>query len=139
MCLYINVQQTKKHSYIKKNKQFKFYKTFEIGRSKLITINKRCEIPYTLDFIKSKGNIDLINLKNSFGVRIIEGGTIHAHIRRVSEFNFSYKQVQIPIIVNSDDIIAFGRNNDVCFFKYKIPKYSWDIINKKKINIFIFL
>ncbi|MDD5651235.1 MAG: hypothetical protein PHF86_12600 [Candidatus Nanoarchaeia archaeon] len=61
---------------------------------------------------------------------MIYQGAIHAFTSRTM-INDSNDFIQIPIIVESDDVIAFGNDNDVCFFKYKISRDTWRKIIKR--------
>jgi hypothetical protein len=117
MCLCINNIKTQKHSKIKTNKIYTFYKEFELFNGKIYTPYQYCNINKTVDFINAKGylNINLLDKQ-------INGGCIHSYITK-TESSF-YDSIIVPIKVESNDIIAFGENNDVCFFRYKIPETS---------------
>ena len=126
MCLYSDLLETKKHSKITTNKKFTFYKDFEIYYSmgnKIRTSYVGAPISYTLDFIEAKDALELDCGK-------IEGGAIHAYQNKKKEDSLYVKDIRVPIIVYADDIIAFGKKGDVCFFRYKISKKVWNWIEK---------
>jgi hypothetical protein len=125
MCLTIDPVLSRKHSSLKTNKTHTFYKVFEILNGELTTF-----------FINSKidNNAQIIELKNFFidvYENEIHAGVFHAYTTKTYS-NISGKYIiLIPITVESNDIVAFGINCDVCFTKYKISKQSWKLIHKQ--------
>lgn len=126
MCLNVDTVKTERHSEIKKNKRMIFWKKFQIQSSGIYTYFQNS--PLKLDekgFITAKGKLSINDNR-------IEGGCIHAYINAAAYVSRNPNVIVLPIIVQSDDVVAFGYNNDVCFFKYKLSKESW-----KKIKIAI--
>jgi hypothetical protein len=135
MCLTINKNLTKKHSSLKTNEKHTFYKIFEIENGELTTYYQNTKIEH---------NLETIELEDFF-INITENeiheGVFHAFTKKLNNGDnlihlHSLQNIQIPITVESNDIVAFGQNDDVCFTKYKISKQSWNLIHKriKKIN-----
>lgn len=124
MCLIVNREKTAKHSKLRKNSTMKFWKTLEVVDNKLITPFQRCEV--NPGIIVASDELDVFG----FGDGVyIEGGCIHAFVSRRSIFerwHLYYKHIYIPVYVDSDDVIAFGKHDDVCFFKYTIKKEDYD-------------
>jgi hypothetical protein len=134
MCLTIDREKTKKHSRLKSNKLFVFYKDFYVHKSSYIlqtfwnnqSISFETEIIEPHEFFIEITNIGIKDVAISIGV-------IHAYVQKnnsaVSKQN-SIDAICIPITVESNDIIAFGKYGDVCFSKYKIEKSTWQKIKK---------
>jgi len=140
MCLCINSERTKQHSLITTNKRLTFYKDFNIvegPHAKLAELHgiqtpyRNYDISYTLDFIEVKDELDIAGTA-------IFGGAFHAHITKYQDCFcyscFPRSRIRVPIIVYSDDVIAFS-STEVCFFKYRISKKVWvyifDMVKKK--------
>jgi len=136
MCLKVDKQKTAKHSLIKTNKKMRFWKKFELTREigTLLTPYTCCTVKRSLDYIKPKSFSPQFSCEY-FGTVMIEGGCIHAYCKK-QERIASSKYIVIPIIVESDDVIAFGQNLDVCFFKYKISNKTWEHIEKLRTKFF---
>jgi hypothetical protein len=156
MCLTVNREKTKRHSSITTNKKHRFYKIFKIHENELRTYfqNKIIEtdsqiIDCNAFFIDIKKALPSIfepkqffdDIKKAFDIiemntKIsLSNGVLHAYtnlynLNNAIRFNDS-KSIIIPIIVESNDIIAFGINGDVCMLKYKISKHSWKLIKQK--------
>ena len=125
MCLYSDTIKTKLHSKKTINKAFTFYKDFEFNSQgngiRTPFVGEHVDY-FTLDFIEAKGDL-------CFDGEAIAGGAIHARqVKR--QYGVYTNEIRIPIIVYSNDIIAFGINGDVCFFRYKISKRVWNWIEK---------
>jgi hypothetical protein len=138
MCLTSDKIKTKKHSLITINKKMRFWKEFEVTEEKgtLLTSFTSTTVKRTLNYIEP--TVSIPSVSNSCSVffkmeTIIEGGCIHAYIKYKKSKRYGY--IIVPIIVESDDIIAFGKNNDVCFFKYKISNHAWERIEKLRPSI----
>jgi hypothetical protein len=129
MCLYIDKEKTKNHSDLLRNKKHIFYKDFTFINFSFIKKDFRLcaffthyEIKLDCKMIEPK---EFYIEKNRF---LFKEGVIHAYVTKAGSnfFNFFLSQRchRFPIIVESDDIIAFGIDNDVCFSKYRLSKQS---------------
>jgi hypothetical protein len=130
MCLYIDKEKTKNHSSLKKNIKLTFYKIFTIRK-----FNKKDFVicTYYQEF-KIKIDTKIIEPKSFFfdiNSGMIEGGACHAYINDRKNLLHYNNEICIPIIVESNDVIAFGNNGDVCFSKYEISKSSWQLVKSK--------
>jgi hypothetical protein len=136
MCLFVDRKQTKHFSKIKKG-TYIFYKTFNVLNSEILCLRSpvtATELPINFTkSIKAKGYLDIVKNLNDASISdekisIINGGAVHAYVKYKTPRKF---QITIPIQVESDDIIAFGIMDDVCFFKYKITEETWKKIKLK--------
>lgn len=126
MCLFIDLEKTKKHSNYKENKKHIFYKAFYINYTGLYTAYQNYPITPTTDHTKAKGSFNIVRKYR------IDRGVIHAYTKkRINEKHF----ICVPIIVESNDIIAYGIENEVCFFKYRFSKETVKIL-KERLNDF---
>lgn len=151
MCLKIDKEKTKEHSKVI-DKRFIFYKVYKINFISSSSI-KQLSTLYQEDKIKTniviaKGDLDL-NLReitnyNSdysyYKSDFIGGGCIHAWTNKkigsdiIRTTFFNNNLIQLSIEVHSDDIIAYGQNEDVCFFNYKFTKQSIKKLKSLGIN-----
>jgi len=143
MCLFIDEEETAKHSLRKSNKKLTFYKTFIVNKNNIETPFYSFIIPFNYSgYIVPETNLpDIIIQKKTHAYykneKLIEGGVIHANTQnRSSMCHVIPNGKEIPIEVLSDDVVAFGKFNDVCVFKYKIPKSSWLKIKKIKAKLY---
>jgi hypothetical protein len=149
MCLIVDYEKTETFSkrYVE-NTQLIWYKSFwfDAPSEILRTLFKNVSINKTLDFISEPIEHLNISIDNN-GRRIIESGCLHCFIKHQNSNTIVYKNVinelyfekcyyiSLPIIVNSDDVISLGRFNSLesaVVSRYKIPKSSWDLVNKFK-------
>lgn len=129
MCLWVDEEKTRKHSKETKNKTYVFYKTFIIHINKLFTPYQCVEIKGP-GIIEAEGEINLIKWNDSFfkcsNVEpMIDSGVCHGYTNKISQYNpktRKWKTKAIKIYVKSNDIVAFGLDDEVCFFKYEIKK-----------------
>lgn len=138
MCLTVDEHKTQKHSLIKTNKKMMFWKEFELTEKKgiLCTPFFSCLVKRSSEYIKPDYKFPSITKRTDLCFQIlIEGGCIHAYCKRQLK-NADSKYIVIPIIVESNDVIAFGQRSDVCFFKYKISNQTWINIEKTRAKLY---
>jgi hypothetical protein len=133
MCLIIDKKKTNSFNF-SKQKIFTFFKYFYI----------HCDYPHQISTIQryeaisinykkpiiAQGHLDFNLFKNKESS--IYGGVIHAYVKSSVRKNiYKINELEIPIEVLTKDIIAFGNKDDVCFWKYKIPQTSWNLVKLK--------
>lgn len=135
MCLIVDIKRTKQHSKLKTNRQLIFYKDFFLQSYGLQTFWTNSIVEENSWIIHpDKFYIDT-SRSNTPGEIQIYGGVIHAYVQKTySKIHKSELGICIPIVVESDDVIAFGTYGDVCFSKYKIEKSSWEMVKRKRIR-----
>lgn len=149
MCLTVDKIKTAKHSTLLKNKKIIFWKLFCINNQTLYSFYTMSQIHYQNDYILPKQNNGLqpsiqITKYNTH----INGGCLHAFTLKpqlldrtstaITHNQFTVSPCQpnkqqtilLPIIVYSNDVIAYGTDNDACFFKYKFSKATKQKIKK---------
>ena len=160
MCLVIDEEKTKKIKRLLKirpDKKLIFYKVFEKSSTEvsmsyipvdctnfyhtdtnsLTTLYRRNRI-YNFGTVESEGPIqykEARTVPKLYGV--VYGGVCHAFVTTKvgyyleRDFGKDWRElVTIPITVYLKDIFAYGMNNDVCFFKYRIEESTWKKIFK---------
>lgn len=137
MCLRVDKQKTAKHSLIKTNKKMRFWKEFELTKEvgTLLTPYYSCIVKRSSDYITPSKFSPQFSC-SYFGTVTIEGGCIHAYYKQQEQIASS-RYIVVPIVVESDDVIAFGQNFDVCFSKYKITNQTWNHIEKVRADTYI--
>jgi hypothetical protein len=127
MCLIINKRLTKKYDNVK-NTVYVFYKEFHVEFR-----IAQLKTPYQYKTIKTYGVVEAecdLNINRYKTITTITGGCCHAYINKQKGIEiikkFSDCGSLIPIYVKSEDIIAAGKENDICFFKYEIKQKDWD-------------
>lgn len=143
MCLEIDRRKTNLFSRKNSEKDLIFIKKFEITNfNKLITYYQNSFLYNQNGYFIAKGLLNVC-------FNIIYGGCIHAFINKKSlkphlykikndnEYvhNIYEKIIYLTIKVHSEDIIAFGKDCDVCFLKYKFTEKSEQTLKKLGIKI----
>jgi hypothetical protein len=130
MCLYVDHVKTKTFKTINNSKHiYTFYKLFKIDDGFLLT-------PFQKTKIKNFGIIKAdtskyYNYLNNYDNAAIESGACHAYCIPVSSIS---NYICLPVYVKYENVIAFGRYDDVCFTQYEIKEKHW---NKLKFKFFI--
>lgn len=134
MCLNIDKERTKKHSNQIKNKKCVFYKDFTFADKDYTTSNYDYVLCSYFTGVGIEPDTEIVEPLEFYidvSNNTISGGVLHANVTQGSSEASSSEEICIPIIVESDDIIAFGNNDDVCFSKYEISKTSWKKIKSR--------
>jgi hypothetical protein len=134
MCLTVDKKKTKLYDGVK-NKTYTFYKVFDYCTNEYLVSPYQCFKIYQHGIYECRDDLDVdIFLLEGFiePIKQIYGGCFYAYIiGGIIDKDF-YRRIIMPIQVKSEDIIAAGINNDICFFKYEILKKDWDNIFNKK-------
>lgn len=127
MCLIVDHEKLKKFEQkVKHPKWYIFYKGFDIFDGKLTTPYQQVEIDLSQSIVKAKG---WLNVKiDSFNLPLINGGVIHA--KTTINFNDSKFDCVLSIKVHHTDIVSFGFDYDVCFWKYQFTNKSLKRLKK---------
>jgi len=130
MCLNIDRRRTNRHS----NEEDKYYiytKFYNIRNKTLITLYRN-SVVNTIK-VEACGALD-VDPDNDR----IEGGAIHAYYLSESvaeNLKWSSFNICLTIKVHSNDIIAYGLDGDVCFFRYEFTNDSIKKLKKVGINL----
>lgn len=127
MCLVVDKEKINEF-YKNPKKVYTFYKTFYVVDNYLLTPFIRHKIK-KYGIIKAKGVLT-IYIRPDQSIEI-DGGCCHAYTSR-TKTSLPALAVNIPIQVKAGDIISFGNERDVCFFRYEITKKTWDRVFKGK-------
>jgi hypothetical protein len=138
MCLIVDKERAERHSELRKSKKMYFVKHFRLGFKTLITPYRSFVVRFGFSGdIVVKGNLEIKEKLNAGMKTGIFGGVAHAYrygtkeLKNDQEVYDMSENVFFRIEVDSDDVVAYGKGGDVCFFKYRIPMSSWKKVKSR--------
>lgn len=136
MCLKVNTKLTKKNLEKNKNEKFiTFYKCIELEESsshRLETFYNNGVVNVGENSVNISYYLEILLKQNIEQEIMIEHGVLHLYVdkkeakKELDSYRFTCGSYFIPVLVAPEDILAYGKDNDVCVKKYFVSEKEYD-------------